>query len=302
METIKLPNLSANYPLNARQIIQFREQGHVCLRGVITQAEIDAYRPYILDAIKQHQEQKHAIEKLVQGNRENWVYINNLWELNETARRFILASRFGKLAADLLGVDAVRLFRDQTYFKKPGGTSTPWHQDAHFFPMDTKKTVTLWLHLVDVTLDMAMMIFADGTHCHHRSLGNTSRDEDEMREFAESLFKQGYPLNACRYYTAGDAEFIDGWNLHCTTDNHGTRTRESLVAVYYPDGTRLGLPRELAADAPISEQFAENARRQTRITCFPGLQSGDLAVTPMNPLVYSRQQNLGGKECLISDV
>ncbi|MFB2982178.1 phytanoyl-CoA dioxygenase family protein [Microseira sp. BLCC-F43] len=201
-----------------------------------------------------------------------------------------LATRFAKIAADLLGVDAVRLYRNQVIFKKPGAVRTPWHQDAHFFPIDAKKTVTLWLHLVDVTPKMAMMIFANGTHREERSLGNTSRDEEEMRQFGESLFEQGYPLTTCRMYAAGDAEFIDGWLLHCTTDNFGSRTRESLVAVYYPDGTRLAPPRELAADAPISEQFAENARRQTRITCFPGLQPGDLAVTPMNPLVYRRQR------------
>ncbi|HEY9668370.1 MAG TPA: hypothetical protein V6C91_16295 [Coleofasciculaceae cyanobacterium] len=58
--------------------------------------------------------------------------------------------------------------------------------------------MTLWLHLVDGTSEMAMMTFADGTHRHRRSLGNTSRDEDEMREFAESLFDEGYPLNTCR--------------------------------------------------------------------------------------------------------
>ena len=294
---LDLPDLSEDYPLTKEQVQQYRERGHVLLPNLISQTEIDAYRPHIVKAVERYRDHNLSTEQLMQAERDNWIYIDNLWSLDAITGRFILAPRFAKIAVQLLDVDAVRLYRNQVIFKKPGAVRTPWHQDAHFFPMDTKKTVTLWLHLVDVTPDMAMMIFADGTHCHHRSLGNTSRNEDEMREFAESLFKQGYPLNACRYYAAGDAEFIDGWNLHCTTDNHGTRTRESLVAVYYPDGTRLGLPRELAADAPISEQFAENARRQTRITCFPGLQSGDLAVTPMNPLVYSRQQNLGGKEC-----
>ena len=288
METIKLPNLSANYPLNVRQIKQFREQGHVCLRGVITQAEIDAYRPYILDAIKQHQEQKHAIEKLVQGNRENWVYINNLWELNETARRFILASRFGKLAADLLGVDAVRLFRDQTYFKKPGGTSTPWHQDGYFMPLDTEKIITMWLPLVEVTPEMAPMSFVDGSHHGAQYLGTSTPQESKIQAFSDALVKQGYQLTNYGNFAPGDVTFHSGWTLHYAPANHSERTREVLVIVYYADGARIASPRALAPDTPFQEQFAERMRQQTRESCFPGLQPGDLAVTPMNPLVFNR--------------
>jgi hypothetical protein len=291
----ELPDLSEDYPLTQQQIQEYRDRGHVLLPNLISQAEIDAYRPHILEAVERHQDHNLSTEQLMQARRDNWIYIDNLWSLDRVTGRLILAPRFAKVAAELLDVDAVRLYRNQVIFKHPGAVRTPWHQDAQFFPMDAKKTVTLWLHLVDVTSEMAMMIFADGTHRYRRSLGNTGRDEDEMREFAESLFDRGYPLNACRYYNAGDAEFIDGWNLHCTTDNDGDHTRESLVAVYYPDGTRLGFPREVASDAPILDRMAENARRQTRQTCFPGLQPGDLAVTPMNPLVYNRHSDCGGK-------
>ncbi|WP_287250920.1 phytanoyl-CoA dioxygenase family protein [Moorena sp. SIO4E2] len=286
-----LPDLSDDYPLSTEQVQQYRERGHVLLPNLISQAEIDAYRPHIVEAVEEHQDHNLLTEKLMNAERNKWIYIDNLWKLDAVTGRFILASRFAKIAAELLDVDAVRLYRNQVIFKKPGAVRTPWHQDGIFFPMDAKRTVTLWLHLVDVTPDMAMMIFADRTHFEGRPLGNTSQDEDEMSQFAQSLFEQGYPLNACRYYAAGDAEFIDGWNMHCTTDNNSDRTRESLVAVYYPDGARIGQPKELAADAPILEKMAENSRRQTRITCFPGLQPGDLAVTPMNPLVYSRQQD-----------
>lgn len=290
-----LPGLWEDYPLTSEQIQEYQERGHVLIPNLISQAEIDAYRPYILEAVERYKDHNLSTERLMQAKRDKWIYIDNLWSLDEATGRFILAPRFAKIAAQLLDVEAVRLYRNQVIFKLPGAVRTPWHQDASFFPMDATKTVTLWLHLVDVTPEMAMMIFADDTHRPRRPLGSTGRNEAEMQQFAESLFEQGYPLNACRYYAAGDAEFIDGWNLHCTTDNQSDLTRESLVAVYYPDGVRIGQPRDLTADAPILEQMAENCRKQTLITCFPGLQPGDLAVTPMNPLVYSRQRDGGGK-------
>lgn len=291
-----LPDPSQDYPLTSEQIQEYRERGHILLPNLVSQAELEAYRPHIEAVVEAHKGHNLSTEQLI-SPASGWIYLENLWSLDAVCKRFILAPRFAKIAAELLDVDAVRLYRNQVIFKKPGARKTPWHQDASFFPMETNKTVTLWLQLVDVTPDMAMMTFADATHYQKRSLGGTSWIEDEMRQFAKSLMEQGYPLNTCRYYVAGDAEFIDGWNLHCTTDNNSDRTRETLVVAYYADGARIEASQELAADAPILEQMAENCRQQTRATCFPGLKPGDLAVTPMNPLVYSRQRDGGGKEC-----
>ena len=48
-------------------------------------------------------------------------------------------------------VEAVRLFRDQSYFKGPDGANTPWHQDAYFMPLDSEKILTMWIPLTDIT-------------------------------------------------------------------------------------------------------------------------------------------------------
>lgn len=284
--SVELPDLSATYSPAEEQIQHFRELGHVFLPAVIERQEIEAYRPHILAAMERHRQQTHVIEQLVQGNQNNWVYINNLWALNEDAKRFILAPRFGKIAADLLGVDAVRLFRDQTYFKNPGGTSTPWHQDGYFMPLDTDKIITMWLPLVDVTPEMAPMSFADGSHRGAKYLGTSTPDETKIRAFAESLVERGYHLTNYGNFAAGDVTFHSGWTLHYAPANLSDRTREVLVVVYYADGARIAPPRTLTADTPFPEQFAERMRQQTRETCFPGLKPGDLAVTPMNPLIY----------------
>ena len=47
----------------------------------------------------------------------------------------------------------------------------------------------------------------------------------------------------------------------------------------------------------LLEHRAENVRQQTLVTCFPGLQPGDLAVKSMIPLVYSRQRDGEGTQC-----
>ncbi|HEY9668369.1 MAG TPA: phytanoyl-CoA dioxygenase family protein [Coleofasciculaceae cyanobacterium] len=288
IQQVELPDLYATYSPTEEQIQEFRERGHIFLSNVIQQEEIDAYRPKILAVMEQHQKQDHAVEKLVQGNQENWIYINNIWALDAITKQFVLAPRFGKIAADLLGVDAVRLFRDQTYFKKPGGTSTPWHQDGYFMPLDTDKIITMWLPLVDVTPEMGPMDFVDGSHRGAKYMGTSMPDETSIEAFTKSLVERGYHFTNYGNFAAGDVTFHSGWTLHSALTNHSNRMREVLVMVYYADGARIAPPRLLSRSAPFQEQFAERMRQQTCKSCFPGLQPGDLATTPMNPLVYSR--------------
>ncbi|MEJ7661127.1 MAG: phytanoyl-CoA dioxygenase family protein [Hymenobacter sp.] len=88
----------------------------------------------------------------------------NLWRADEGVRRFVLARRFARLAADLLGVENVRIYHDQALFKEPGGGPTPWHQDQYYWPVDTTNTITMWMPLVDIDVAMGMLTFASGSH------------------------------------------------------------------------------------------------------------------------------------------
>ncbi len=68
------------------------------------------------------------------------------------------------IAAQLLGVRNVRLYRDQALIKEAGGGITPWHQDAMYWPLDGAKCITMWIPLADITTDMGVLTFATGSH------------------------------------------------------------------------------------------------------------------------------------------
>ena len=93
-----------------------------------------------------------------------FLQIMNLWARDEKVRKFVMAKRFAKIAADLLGVKNVRIYHDQALFKEPGGGPTPWHQDQYYWPIDTHNTITMWMPLVDINVDMGMLTFASGSH------------------------------------------------------------------------------------------------------------------------------------------
>lgn len=286
LDVTQLPDLSEEYRLTAEQIHNFQGNGHLLLRGVVSPAEIAAYRPAIVDTVNRYDLEQQAMEKTVSGQSQGWKFVENLWQIDPVAQRLILARRFGKIAADLLGVETVRLFRDQSYFKEPGGGNTPWHQDGYFMPLDTTQMVTMWMPLSDVSLQMAPMTFVTGSH-RQGYIGTSMPLDESMNEFEQSTIKSGFQLKNYGAMAGGDATFHSSWTLHSSRKNTSDTTREALVIIYYADGARVTMP-PISANALPQEQVAAVIRQRNLSSCLPGLKSGDLAETSMNPIVYHR--------------
>src|SRR5512140_3690692 len=100
-----------------------------------------------------------------------FIQVMNLWVRDEAVRRYVLARRFAKIAADLMGVKGVRIYHDQALYKEAGGGITPWHQDHYYWPMDTDNTITMWMPLMDITPEMGTLVFASGSQVNGH-LGN----------------------------------------------------------------------------------------------------------------------------------
>ena len=156
MSVATLPDLTAGYAVPVELVTEFQRQGHILLRGVASQEEVAAYRSVILAA-----RERFGAERTPLENRDTYgkAFLKgmNLWPKDEGVRRFVLAPRFGGIAAELLGVAGVRIYHDQALLKEPGGGITPWHQDQHYWPLDTDNTITMWMPLVDIDVDMGML-------------------------------------------------------------------------------------------------------------------------------------------------
>src|SRR5512139_2547872 len=115
-----MPPLADEYHLSRDLVGAFRRDGHVLIRGLATPEEIDAYRPAILDA-----RNRFGGEATPLAERDTYgrAFLKgmNLWSKDDRVKRFVLARRFGQVAADLLGVDGVRVYHDQALLKEPGG-------------------------------------------------------------------------------------------------------------------------------------------------------------------------------------
>lgn len=265
-----------SYTVSESQIQAFRENGHIYLEGVATPSDAERYRKTINDAADSHGgtdvplEQRDTYGKAFQKHM-------NLWAVDEGVKEFVLNPRFGKLAADLLGVDGVRVYHDQALFKEPGGGPTPWHQDQYYWPVDTDNTITMWMPLVDITEDMGMLTFASRSH-QKGYLGTLPISDESEEIFAKYIADNGMEVARQKVMKAGDATFHYGWNLHSAPGNSADTMREVVTIIWVADGCK------------VTEPINDNQKRDmTR--WMPGLMPGDLVASELNPLSYHRNSH-----------
>lgn len=270
-----LPYLAADYEVSPEQVAAFERDGYVILRDVASREEILQYRPVIRQMIASHNTQ--AALRTEQLEDRAYLQVISLRVRDGAARRFVLATRFARIAADLLGVGAVRVYFDQALTKEPDNKISHWHQDHVYFPLDTDQIITIWIPLVDVSEEMGILAYAAGSH-KDGSIGFKPDKQKAETYLPDFVAERGFTLSDSGPLAIGGVALHHGWLLHGALPNRGTKAREIVAVTYYPDGTR------------IAEPDNEFQRRATELV-FPGLKPGDPAVSEITPLAYSANQH-----------
>lgn len=272
MQTSIAETLTEEYRLTDEQIRAYRHDGHILLRNVCPQAVLEGYRQRILSVVEEVV-RKRDTQGRIEDYSNLFTQVTNVWRMDEEVRRFIVARRFAKIAADLMGVNGVRLYHDQALIKEPGGKPTPWHQDYYYWPLDTEYTVTMWMPLVDVTREMGSMSFVSGSHTN--TAFKPLPISDTSQEYFERIIREQQSPIVSYELKAGDATFHSGRLLHSAHGNSSKRRREVITVIYYADGTRILEP--------------DNEHRKVDMEVFhPGQKPGELAASELNPLLYER--------------
>lgn len=256
--------------LNPTLAATFRNNGHVVVRGIASAEDVAAYRPVIREVVAEVG-RRHDSQGRIDDYSKLFTQVTNVWRVSEAAREIVFTRRFASVAAQLLGVPAVRLYHDQALFKPPGADRTPWHQDRYYWPLETDLTVTMWLALVDVGEEMGPMRFASGSH-RASDLGELAISDGTDRRLSALIAERGWPV-ATAPVRAGDATFHAGGTLHSAGANRSDRVREVLTVIYYAAGTRAAKP-------------ANDNQRVDLEVFLPGIRPGDEAASELNPLLF----------------
>lgn len=249
--------------------------GHTVVRNVVSPETAARWRALVQSAT----DRMDALE-MPPGNevyQRAFEQYMNLWEFDAACAEIAMSSHLGSIAASLLGVDGVRLYHDQALIKKGGGGFTPWHQDQWYWPLDTDRTVTMWLALHDFEPDAGELEFALGTH---RSPITASDDAAPISATGEEFYEgwladHDVPRRRTGSMRAGDASFHLGWTLHRAEPNRTPHDREVMTVIWFADGARLLAPASASQEAD-------------RERWLPDTEVGEVASSRLNPLVGGR--------------
>lgn len=249
---------------------EFRDNGHLLVRGLLNAAEVGAYRHLIVETVKrQSREKRKAPERGIYGR--SFGQMVNLWRVDEGIRQFVLSRRLAKVAADLLGVANVRIYHDHALFKEAGGRATYWHQDQYYWPLDTADTITMAVALTDQDIEMGMFVYASGSHKSGTVIDpKLSSEPDSL--YRKFIRENQFPLSCAAGMRAGDSSWHYGNTVHHTSANESERRREMMTITYMADGARVAQPAHEAQVYELNNWLA-------------GLPPGRLAASELNPLL-----------------
>lgn len=255
--------LARPYPLTEAQRGRFREEGYLRVRDVLSAGALALVRA--------------EVERLAAAGpgpgASGFLSMDMMWRTDsEPLRLLALSPRLGRIAADLLDVPDVRLYHDNVLSKSPGCGRTPWHFDAHHFPIASTDIVTSWMPLQEVPAAMGPLAFAAGREVWRLAEGIdfSASDDSYDRGVAEAFRDAGVRVDDAPF-ALGEVSFHHSYCFHYARGNSTTQPRMVHASTYFADGARL-------VDHPtmVSGDYAR---------FMPGATPGEPVATPLNPVV-----------------
>ena len=264
--------LDEPYPLSDEQVDRYRENAFVKLRNVFTPEILEHFRHSISEMVSRLKKDRGPMESRDTYGKA-FIQVANLWTRSDAIKRLVLSPRLGRIAAELMGVDGVRLYHDQALFKEPGGGFTPWHADQYYWPLVSQHCATVWIPLQATPLEMGPLEFSAGSH--HMTAGRHLQIGDESEKLVDELVSKGGYNHVAEPFEIGEVSFQAGWLYHRAGPNRTDTVREAMTIIYMDREMRLAAPKN------------EHQRLDAEVWC-PGVRAGEIIDSPLNPTIYWR--------------
>lgn len=263
-------DIDSGYALTPAQIASFRQNGFVKLRDVLSPESVEHYgREITRLTIELNGQDKPLAERSTYDRA--FLQVMNLWEKSPLVGRFVMGQRLARIAAELLEVQGVRLYHDQSLYKEPGGGITPAHADQYYWPLSSDRAITAWIPLQPVPLEMGPLGFYARSQSVEfgRDLGIS--DESETR-ITENMARHGF-VYECDAFEPGDVSFHLGWTFHRAGPNVSKNPRSVMTIIYMDAGMKLAPP-------------LNPAQCNDRDQWCPGAEIGRTIDTRKNPVIW----------------
>lgn len=267
-----IEKLDTPYSLTPEQIERYREQGYIKLKNVLSPEVIEFYGREITRLVKELNRQMKPMEERTTYEKA-FLQVINLWRKSEVVKQFCFSQRLARIAAELMGVEGVRIYHDQALYKEPGGGITPWHADQYYWPVHNEHTTTVWVPLQETPMELGPLAFCVGSQHYEQGRQLAISDESE-RQLHQSFKDQNYPVDNGPF-ELGEVSYHMGWTFHRAGGNSSDRPRAVMTVIYMEDGMRLIEPKS-------------NHQRADREAFLPDAAVGDAIDGPLTPVLWRR--------------
>ncbi|MGV3557675.1 phytanoyl-CoA dioxygenase family protein [Larkinella arboricola] len=268
-----LRELDEEYTVSPEAIAFYRKNGYVKLKNVLSPDVLQYYGDVITQLVLKLNTLTKSMEERTTYERA-FLQIMNLWREDSTAREFVFSRRLAKIAADLMGVDGVRLYHDQALYKEPSGGFTPWHADQFYWPLSSPKTTTVWIPLQDTPMEMGPLAFAEQSQSVE--IGRNMEISDESEQvLQEELTSRNFHVNDTPF-ELGEVSYHAGWTFHRAGPNTSDVPRKVMTMIY--------MDQEQTITRPINTY--QEADWTTWLESYP---IGSKPESALNPLLFRKQ-------------
>ena len=228
--------------ITSQHISDFAENGAVYIKGLFAD-----WVPQISEAIAANMAQPgpYAAENLQAGEagRSFDDYCN--WQDIDVLGDIMAHSPAPQAAAALMQSEQVQFFHDHILVKEPGTAKpTPWHQDAPYYFVDGRQTISFWIPIDPV--GQATLRCIKGSHKWEKLVLPTRwLKEDNFYDDSQAFLPVPDPDKAPSDYEVlewemapGDAIAFDYRCVHGARGNFAQTRRRALSLRYIGDDAR----------------------------------------------------------------
>ncbi len=236
--------------LSPAQIEAYRDQGFLVVEDFLDPMELDLWRRMTEEGVAARlAESPHLYN---QNNPEDYyaqVFTQaiKLRDVHEGMRQLMDDPRLGKMAAELAGVEGIRIWHDQALIKPPFGNATAWHLDNPFWSFSSPDAISIWVALDEATLANGCLWYLPGTHrlasFEPTPIGANQRDLFKIYPEWLEIEPVATPC------AAGSAVFHNGIVAHGAGANMTHRPRRAMTCAYMPDGSTFNGRRNVLSQA-----------------------------------------------------
>jgi ectoine hydroxylase-related dioxygenase (phytanoyl-CoA dioxygenase family) len=264
------PLLDQPYPLPSQAIEFYQKNRFIKLKDVLDGETLAFYEERISKKVAELNRQSDPLDRRDTYGKA-FLQIFNLWREDTEIKELVFSKRLAGLASALMQVEGVRIYHDQALYKEARGGITPWHADQYYWPLSSDKTITVWIPLQEVKLEMGPLEFSAGSHqiTEGRELSISDESEEKIRQ---KLRVTDFP-HIVEPFDLGEVSFHSGWVFHRAGANQTDKTRKVMTVIY------------MDKDMILKEPENDNQRNDWEIWC-PGAIIGEEIDTPLNPVLF----------------